>query len=129
MKRKVLLLIAISLIVVLGAVGVLLHLGYLLPTWITWERKAIICTEVSAPDTIILRNRTVSVLQDETEVWQSEKRVKVQDVLWEDIDHDDEPEMVIRVLSFGPTVEVLESESFKKLIIAKLKSQKSCELI
>lgn len=42
---------------------------------------------------------------------------------------DDEPEMVIRVLSFGPTVEVLESESFKRLIIAKLKSQKSCELI
>ena len=42
---------------------------------------------------------------------------------------DDEPEMVIRVLSFGPMVEVLESESFKKLIIAKLKSQKSCELV
>ncbi len=41
---------------------------------------------------------------------------------------DDEPEMVIRVLSFGPMVEVLGSESFKKLIIAKLKSQKSCEL-
>ena len=62
MKRNILLLIAISLIVVLGAAGVLLHLGYLLPTWITWERKAIICTEASAPDTIILRNRTVSVL-------------------------------------------------------------------
>ncbi len=42
---------------------------------------------------------------------------------------DDEPEMVIRVLSFGPTVEVLESEHFKDLIIAKLKSQKSCELL
>ena len=41
---------------------------------------------------------------------------------------DDEPEMVIRVLSFGPMVEVLGSERFKKLIIAKLKSQKSCEL-
>lgn len=42
---------------------------------------------------------------------------------------DDEPEMVIRVLSFGPMVEVLEPQSFRKLIIAKLKSQKSCELI
>lgn len=42
---------------------------------------------------------------------------------------DDEPEMVIRVLSFGQMVEVLESENFKKLIIDKLKSQKSCELI
>lgn len=41
---------------------------------------------------------------------------------------DDESEMVIRVLSFGPMVEVLEPEDFKKLIIDKLKSQKSCEL-
>ena len=42
---------------------------------------------------------------------------------------DDEPEIVIRVLSFGPTVEVLGSENFKNLIINKLKSQKSCELL
>ena len=42
---------------------------------------------------------------------------------------DDEPEIVIRVLSFGPTVEVLASEKFKQLIINKLKSQKSCELL
>jgi len=42
---------------------------------------------------------------------------------------DDEPEMVIRVLSFGPTVEVLGPESFKNRIIDKLKSQKSCELL
>lgn len=41
---------------------------------------------------------------------------------------DDEPELVIRVLSFGPTVEVLGSEGFKQLIINKLKSQKACEL-
>lgn len=39
----------------------------------------------------------------------------------------DESEMVIRVLSFGPTVEVLGSENFKQLIINKLKSQRSCE--
>lgn len=42
---------------------------------------------------------------------------------------DDEPEIVIRVLSFGPTVEVVGSENFKQLIINKLKSQKSCELL
>lgn len=41
---------------------------------------------------------------------------------------DDETELVIRVLSFGPTVEVVGSESFRQLIINKLKSQKSCEL-
>ncbi len=40
----------------------------------------------------------------------------------------DETEMVIRILSFGPMVEVVEPEDFKNLIIARLKSQKSCEL-
>ncbi len=44
-------------------------------------------------------------------------------------DKDDEPEMVIRVLSFGPTVEVIGSEKFRELIITKLKNQKSCGLL
>ena len=42
--------------------------------------------------------------------------------------HDDEPEMVIRILSFGPLVEVIGSENFKKLVIEKLKKQKNCGL-
>ena len=42
--------------------------------------------------------------------------------------HDDEPEMVIRILSFGPLVEVMGSENFKKLVIEKLKKQKNCGL-
>ena len=42
--------------------------------------------------------------------------------------HDDEPEMVIRILSFGPMVEVIGSESFRKLIIEKLKKQLNCGL-
>ncbi|MBR5312434.1 MAG: WYL domain-containing protein [Clostridia bacterium] len=41
---------------------------------------------------------------------------------------DDETEMVIRILSFGPMAEVLEPESFRKLIIEKLKKQKNCGL-
>ena len=40
----------------------------------------------------------------------------------------DETEMVIRALSFGPLVEVIGSESFKKLFIEKLKKQKNCGL-
>lgn len=43
-------------------------------------------------------------------------------------DIDDESEMVIRILSFGPTVKVIESDSIKNLITEKLKNQKSCEL-
>lgn len=40
----------------------------------------------------------------------------------------DETEMVIRILSFGPMVEVIEPDEFRQLIIARLKSQKSCGL-
>lgn len=42
--------------------------------------------------------------------------------------HDDEPEMVIRILSFGPMVQVLEPEPFRKLIIEKLEKQLGCGL-
>ena len=42
--------------------------------------------------------------------------------------HDDEPEMVIRVLSFGPLVDVIGSEDFKRLVIEKLKKQLNCRL-
>ena len=46
----------------------------------------------------------------------------------EDVDRFDETEIVIRVLSFGPYVKVLETESFVNLIKERLISQKSCEL-
>ena len=40
----------------------------------------------------------------------------------------DETEIVIRVLSFGPYIKVLEPQSFVNLIKERLISQKSCEL-
>lgn len=43
-------------------------------------------------------------------------------------DKDDETELVIRILGFGPLVEVVEPDSFRKLIIERLQKQKSCEL-
>ena len=42
--------------------------------------------------------------------------------------HDDESEMVIRILSFGPLVEVVEPLDFRELIKNKLKKQLSCGL-
>ena len=42
--------------------------------------------------------------------------------------HDEESEMVIRILSFGPMVEVLEPEPFRKLVVEKLEKQLSCGL-
>lgn len=43
-------------------------------------------------------------------------------------DSDDESEMVIRVLSFGPLVEVVEPADFRELIKNKLKEQLNCGL-
>ena len=43
-------------------------------------------------------------------------------------DRDDEPEMVIRILSFGPLVEVIEPDGFRALIIDRLKRQRSLGL-
>ena len=37
---------------------------------------------------------------------------------------DDEPEMVIRILSFGPLVEVVESEAFRQHVASKLRQQR-----
>ena len=42
--------------------------------------------------------------------------------------HDEESEMVIRILSFGPLVEVLEPDDFRKMVIEKLEKQLSCGL-
>ena len=41
---------------------------------------------------------------------------------------EDEAEMVIRILSFGPRVEVVDSENIRKLIIEKLERQRNCGL-
>ena len=43
-------------------------------------------------------------------------------------DRDDETELVIRVLSFGPMVRVVGPERFVNLIRERLKQQKSCGL-
>ena len=95
-------------------------------------------TLVSTPDEPEYETITLKVSEERNTLERSlmhfahfEKRAeKVDDhyLLHIKFNRDDEPEIVIRVLSFGPTVEVLGSENFKQLIINKLKSQKSCVL-
>ena len=41
---------------------------------------------------------------------------------------DDETEILIRILSFGPMIKVLEPDSFVELIKERLRKQKSCGL-
>lgn len=42
---------------------------------------------------------------------------------------DDETEMLIRILGFGPLVEVIEPDAFRRQIAERLMRQKSCELL
>ncbi len=90
MKRKIWILIAAVLLLLAAALGWQYHRGYLLPAWIRWEQSSIDETvEIS------LRNRKVTVLADGETVWQSDGEIRVQSVLWEDIDHDSAPELML----------------------------------
>ena len=53
---------------------------------------------------------------------------KLHYMLYLTYDRDDETELLIRILSFGPFVEVLGPASLREQIIKRLKSQKSCGL-
>lgn len=61
------------------------------PLWVKWERKALSGGSL----TITLQGRRVTVAEENAVLWQSEDGILVQDVLWEDIDHDDEPELLL----------------------------------
>lgn len=91
MKRKLRIAILSVIILAVGAVLLLLlRMGYLLPTWISWEAKTISGTPV-----ITLKNRAVTVTVGDETIWKTDRTIPVQDVLWDDIDHDAEPELML----------------------------------
>ena len=95
-KRRGWLLAAAGLAAVMAAALTLAYQSrMLLPLWIRWE-SAHICGETAAePDEILLRGRRATVCKGGAAVWQSERGIRVQDVLWCDIDHDGDKEVMI----------------------------------
>lgn len=87
MKRRLALSGALLLAVGLAALWLLTRP----PLWVKWERRTI----TDASRTVTLRHRRVTVAENNAALWQSEDGVLVQDVLWEDIDHDDQPELLL----------------------------------
>lgn len=70
--------------------------GYFLPGWIIWESKEISCDRESRePDKIVLVGKQVSVFAGQDAVWQSGRELRVQDVLWCDMDHDSQKELIL----------------------------------
>ena len=117
-KRRGWLLTAAGLAAVMAAALMLAYQSrMLLPLWIRWE-SAHICGETAAePDEILLRGRRATVCKGGAAVWQSERGIRVQDVLWCDIDHDGDKELMLLCWRKPP---VLGRGGRKKLVAAYL---------
>ena len=89
MKRGKWIFAAVLAVMVTSAAAILLHLGYLLPLWISWEQREISAASVE----VRLANKKLDVLLDGTEIWT--EKLPVQDVLLADIDHDEEAELMV----------------------------------
>ena len=92
MRRKAIGVIA-ALVALLAAGWWLLEAGVLLPAWISWEEREILCG--ASPEKVVLEDRTVTVWDGGSAAWQSGRDIQVQDVLWGDIDHDGEAELML----------------------------------
>lgn len=95
MKRRVWLGIAAGICLLAGAGSLLLRSGYVLPAWISWETERLLCQQDGGPEQIVLERRTVTVFDRGEAVWQSDREIRVQDVLWGDIDHDGAKELML----------------------------------
>lgn len=93
MKRRIWMTIGVAAVLI-AAIAVLTEWknGFFLPGWVRWNTVEL---ESGDPDQIVLSGKTVRVLDGETVVWQSDRAVRVQDVLWCDIDHDEAPELLL----------------------------------
>ena len=69
-----------------------LRIGYLLPTWISWNTARI---EIDGQTQLLLSKKRVSVTAEGETVWRSGRELRVQDVLWCDVDRDEESELLL----------------------------------
>ena len=64
--------------------------------WIVWNTAELRGhTEQGEPESIVLRNKRVTVRHNGEQVWQTEAEITVQDILWCDIDHDEQNELLL----------------------------------
>ncbi len=90
MKKRMIWIFSVAALLLAVLLGLQYRGGWLLPAWIRWER-----TVTGGPVEISLRNRSVTVRADGEIVWQSGDELRVQSVLWEDIDHDAAEELLL----------------------------------
>ena len=93
MKRNIWIYSIAACIIAAIAAFTLWRAGCFLPRWIVWNDRQLVSSR--GPEEIVLQDRTVTVRKDGLEIWRSDKGVLVQDILWRDIDHDDQDELML----------------------------------
>ncbi|MDO4621803.1 MAG: CapA family protein [Eubacteriales bacterium] len=90
----------------------------LLPDWIIWKEKTIVCSQVEMPlleevssmpaddpgdipDEIVLKNRRLTVRKNDEKIWESPEGIKVSDFIWADIDRDEQCELLLLCWKIG----------------------------
>lgn len=90
--KKYWFLTGVAAVLIAAATLLLYKTELVLPIWITWQEREILCPEGQK---IVLKDRTVTVFDRGETVWQSDARIRVQDILWCDMDHDEQEELLL----------------------------------
>ena len=100
---KIMLLAVAGLLVTAISTGSVLYLlwqdGAFLPGWITWQNRH--ATDGSGTYGITLDKRTVEVRYQDSLIWTSPEKVKIQDILCYDIDNDGADELLLLCWKIG----------------------------
>ena len=100
---KIMLLAVAGLLVTAISTGSVLYLlwqdGAFLPGWITWQERNTF--DASGAYEMTLDRRTVEIRYQDSLIWTSPKKVKIQDALCCDIDNDGADELVLLCWKIG----------------------------
>lgn len=96
-RRRAIALAAAALMAVAAAAAVCAYQrGLFLPGWIAWKTAEIAgAPDAGEPERIVLEKKAVRVVSGAQTLWQSEREILVQDVLFCDIDHDAQRELLL----------------------------------
>lgn len=107
MKKRWMLTLAAAVLAAAAAAACLLHRALLPPLWVRWQTAERTASDDNAQRIVLtLEKKRVQVMQNGENLWQSDHGVLVQDMLWCDIDHDGEEELMLlcwRRGRYGPS--------------------------
>lgn len=100
MNGKKRIIITIMALVCTGAVFYgLWRGGVFLPQWVSWE-SGTVCDETGAYAAVLEKGK-VTVVYDDSVIWNSPEELKVQQILFGDVDHDQEEELLLLCWKIG----------------------------